>query len=135
MIKNNLKVDITRNILEGKQCDTCKEDVFCTSKSKKLYHTCRKWTERQSFTFNISSYQFNTSARPLKVTWTKETETMLENSFNKIKVDSNGNLTTEMKIDSNGNLITEIQVNEETYNELKQGFSGVSVRYLGDLNE
>lgn len=71
----------------------------------------------------MSSYQFNTSARPLKVTWTKETEIMLENSFNKIKVDSNGNLTTEAQVD------------EETYNKLKQGFSGVSERYLGDLNE
>lgn len=122
-MKTSFKIDITRNILEGKQCDTCCDNTVCKNKSKKLYHTCTKWTERQSFEFNMSSYQFNVSAIPLKVTWTAETETMLANSFHEIKVDSNGNLTTE------------VQVDEKTYNELKQGCSNVSVGYLGDLNE
>lgn len=46
---SQLTAKYAENLLSGKECSNCSNEVFCNKRNKKLYGTCLKWKEFNGF--------------------------------------------------------------------------------------
>jgi len=85
-MNSELKVAITRNLLEGHTCDICTRQD-CKIKLGTEYNTCRRWTNKiPEMSLKMSSWAFTAKPRKLNITWSKSTELELESMSKSISV-------------------------------------------------